>query len=103
MKHLLLGSVAAAALIGMGVAASAADLGRPAPAPVYTKAPIAAPFSWTGFYLGGHVGGAWTHDGITDRDEIPGTTYSNNASGFLGGAQVGYNWQTGPMVFGIEV
>ena len=37
------------------VGAFAADL---PPAPVYTKAPpVAAPYSWTGFYVGGNVGG----------------------------------------------
>src|SRR6516225_9837373 len=43
------------------VAASAADL---APAP-YTKAPVVVPppvFSWTGFYVGANIGGAWDFD-----------------------------------------
>lgn len=41
--------------IGFGGAASAADL-APAPVPVYTKAPIAVPYSWTGFYAGVQAG-----------------------------------------------
>ncbi|MBO0759198.1 MAG: hypothetical protein J2P54_25435, partial [Bradyrhizobiaceae bacterium] len=55
-----------ASLAALGVtvgAASAADLGRPAPAPVYNKAPVIAPsLGWTGCYLGGNGGGAWVHD-----------------------------------------
>lgn len=47
------------ALVSTG-AASAADLGaRP-----YTKAPayMESMFNWTGFYVGGHIGGAWTNE-----------------------------------------
>ena len=83
MKKLLL---AGASLLAMGVvSASAADLPArmPVKAPAYV-APMA--FSWTGFYLGLN-GGA------------PG---SFNAGGGLFGATVGYNWQTGPLVFGLE-
>jgi outer membrane immunogenic protein len=94
-------SVAALAF-GIG-AASAADLAAPAQAPIYTKAPMmAVPYSWTGLYIGAHVGGAWAHDGVDDRDEVPGT-FSANASGFFGGGQIGYNIQTGPVVWGVEV
>ena len=56
MHRYLMTSVAAFAL-GIG-AASAADLGR-APAPVYTKAPLAVPFSWTGFYIGPNIGAGY--------------------------------------------
>ena len=52
-------AIAAAALIMGSMSASAADLAaRP-----YTKAPVAplAVYSWGGFYIGGHVGGAWTN------------------------------------------
>lgn len=94
MKKLLLAS-AAFALIAVASQASAADLAaRP-----YTKAPamMAAPiYNWTGFYFGGHIGGAF-----------PGNT--NNALGgssdgtFMGGAQVGYDMQFAPSwVFGVE-
>ena len=53
MKKILLSSVA---LIALAVSsASAADLPRKAPPPV-VAAPL--PFSWSGFYIGGHIGGA---------------------------------------------
>jgi hypothetical protein len=74
--------------------ALAADLGKP----VYKAPPLAPVFSWTGFYVGGHVGGAWNN-----KDWFfpgPGTSTSHNASSFMGGAQGGYNYQVGSWVFG---
>jgi len=56
MRHQMLTGLAVGSLL-VG-AAQAADLKpAPAPAPVYTKAPMMAPvFSWTGFYIGGELG-----------------------------------------------
>jgi outer membrane immunogenic protein len=87
-----------ASLAALGVtvgAASAADLGRPAPAPVYTKAPAIAPsLGWTGCYLGGNGGGAWVHNKDDDG--------SDTKSGAIGGGQVGCDYQTGAFVFGVQ-
>jgi outer membrane immunogenic protein len=59
------------------------------------------PFSWTGFYVGGNIGGAWSHSTITDN--LTGASLSTgNVSGFIGGGQLGYNFQTGNFVFGVE-
>jgi outer membrane immunogenic protein len=98
MKNTIGGTLA---LLTLGAApALAADLAaRP-----YTKAPpvIAPIYDWTGFYIGGHLGG-----GVTDGDLradylslVPPTVFGvnptlahTNASGFLGGVQGGYNWQ----------
>src|ERR1019366_10302143 len=57
MKKFLLGTVALVAL-GATAPAIAADLGA---RPAYTKAPayMAPIYNWTGFYIGGHVGGAF--------------------------------------------
>jgi outer membrane immunogenic protein len=95
MKKLLL---AGASLLAMGVvSASAADLPArmPAKAPVYV-APMA--YNWTGFYLGLNGGYGF------GRSEYTGTLPSGgfDAGGGLFGATVGYNWQTGPLVFGLE-
>ena len=95
MKKLLL---AGASLLAMGVvSASAADLPArmPAKAPAYV-APMA--YSWTGFYLGLNGGYGF------GRSEFNGTLPSGSfdAGGGLFGATVGYNWQTGPVVFGLE-
>ena len=56
MKNFLLGTVALVAL-GATVPALAADLGTRAP--YYAKAPayVAPIYNWTGFYIGGHIGG----------------------------------------------
>jgi outer membrane immunogenic protein len=98
MKKFLLGTVALVAL-GATVPALAADLG--ARAPYYSKAPAyAAPiYNWTGFYIGGHVGGAFSSD-----NNFNGLTTGNNGDGrFLGGLQAGADYQFAPnWVVGVE-
>jgi outer membrane immunogenic protein len=100
--------IAAGAALTIATPGFAADL----PAQTYTKAPVmpaAAVYNWTGFYIGGHVGGAWSEAGSTELD--PGTgafptgTVFDKAhpSGVLGGGQIGYNWQVpSNLVIGIE-
>jgi outer membrane immunogenic protein len=96
MKKILLATVALVAL-GATVPALAADLG----ARTYTKAPAYAPapiYNWTGFYIGGHVGGAFVGD-----DSIAGGLTRNNDGTFLGGVQAGYDYQFAPnWVLGVE-
>lgn len=66
---------------------------------------VASPASlWTGFYLGAHVGGTWGSSTATDSS---GATTINDywsaaPSGVVAGAQLGYNWQLGPMIYGLE-
>ena len=58
MKKILLTGVAGVTLLAIAPA-HAADLGRPvykAPPPVVAPVPL---FSWTGCYIGGHIGGGW--------------------------------------------
>jgi outer membrane immunogenic protein len=97
MKKFLLGTVALVAL-GATVPALAADLGA---RPYYNKAPTyAAPiYNWTGFYIGGHVGGAFSSD-----NNFNGLVTGNNNSGrFLGGLQGGADYQFAPnWVAGLE-
>lgn len=103
MKKVLLAGVAA---VAMATGAQAADLGSPRTAiPGVAVAP--AGFNWTGFYLGGHLGaginststryiagGAPTYDAVN---------FSRSPSGFLGGVQMGYNWQVSPnAIVGVE-
>jgi outer membrane immunogenic protein len=93
-------SVAVLALLAIPVAASAADL---KPAPVYSKAPMIAPvFTWTGFYIGGNLGGAWAHRNVTDS--LFGLNFSNGANNgvFIGGGQIGGNYQFSNFVVGVE-
>ncbi len=98
MKKLLL---SATALIAIGSSAMAADLAvRRAPAPVYAPVPVVRVFTWTGCYVGGNAGGLWAH---TDwNDSVFGNFGSGTASGALGGAQVGCNYQAGAWVLGIQ-
>jgi outer membrane immunogenic protein len=106
MSRRLLFAGAALALVAASPA-FAADM----PAPAYTKAPayVAPIFNWTGFYVGGHAGGAWANQASTEI--APGTAAfptgaafsKNNLSGFLGGVQTGYNWQVNNnFVVGVE-
>ena len=72
--------------------ASAADLSL---APIY-KAPAApAPYDWTGFYAGGHIGGAWDRRDGSVFDAATGaflTSGSAQSSNLTGGGQVGFNY-----------
>jgi len=97
MRKVTLSLLAAAGLALGAQSASAADLGRPvykAPAPA-----VVAAYNWSGFYIGGHLGGAWSSEEATD---IFGFTGSTDPDGFIGGVQAGYNWQADRWVFGIE-
>jgi len=100
MKKVLL---VTASLIVLGAAAPAvaADLAaRP-----YTKAPamIAAVYDWSGFYIGAN--GGWGSS-RSSWDFLPGVVTfgegSHDASGGTVGGQVGYRWQAGTWVFGVE-
>ena len=53
------------------------------------KAPAAA-FSWTGCYMGAHIGGALSDD---TRTSVFGNTTDFNTGGFVGGAQIGCDYQ----------
>lgn len=81
-------------------AARAADLPARTPAPVY-KAPAALPYNWSGFYLGLNGGYGWGRSSWSDPT-VGADSGSFNTSGGLIGGQMGYNWQTGAAVIGIE-
>ena len=105
MKKFLLGTVGLVAL-SLSAPASAADLaGRP-----YTKAApmIAAVYDWSGFYVGANGGWAsarkcWDYAGTV---AAPLGAYAaegcHDSSGGAIGGQIGYNWQAGSWVFGVE-
>jgi outer membrane immunogenic protein len=120
MKKLAIAAVAGSALLTGIVTANAADMAvKAAPIPM---APAA--FSWTGFYIGANVGGAWTpNNGGSDFAPlfppfavlpplvavptiIPGQldvlAGGGRRSGVIGGGQVGYNWQVNQFVLGVE-
>jgi outer membrane immunogenic protein len=90
MSKIVAGAVALIAA-GWVASAQAADLSYGSRAPYTVNQPLNA-YSWAGPYIGGNLGYAW---GSVDNNPT-------NPSGFVAGAQAGYNWQTGPWVFGIE-
>lgn len=61
-----------------------------------------APFNWTGFYLGAHLGGLANLSDISDPLGASLFGNSNLATGGLAGAQIGYNQQSGLVVYGLE-
>jgi outer membrane immunogenic protein len=89
--------VASVALLALGTtAARAADMAVKAPPP-----PPLPVFSWTGFYVGANIGGAWAHDGFHDTLLL--TNFNNASNGvFIGGGQIGGNYQIGQFVIGGE-
>jgi outer membrane immunogenic protein len=108
MKKFVLGILIA--LTG-ATCAAAADL--------YYKAPVVAVpvYNWTGFYIGGNVGGAWgnfdprtltvySDDGWIVPTDAPAIDrvgiQSSKPTGFTGGFEAGYNWQSRNFVFGVE-
>ena len=105
-------------MLGVGTS-FAADMAVKAPPP-----PVAPVMTWTGFYIGLNAGGAWDNNHSVDTlgrpvqgfgDGIgPGSFAANSAAAatgsasfgndgrFIGGAQIGYNWQFGRAVAGFE-
>src|SRR5262249_126568 len=88
-------------------AAAEADVYGPPPV-VYGPPVTVVIFSWTGFYFGGHVGGGWGHKDVNGTpygflaDTITPAPASVAVSGWLGGGQIGGNYQIGSLVFGAE-
>jgi outer membrane immunogenic protein len=107
MKKLLLASVAGAALIAAG-SANAADLRAPAykgPPPVAAPVPV---FSWTGCYIGAHVGWGWGRKDFQNGRTTGGSTTPSlvgniDTSGGIFGGQLGCDYQFwGAWVIGIQ-
>ncbi len=96
MRRLVMTTLGLFAL-GAAGAAQAADIRIPHKAPAY----IQTFYNWTGFYLGGHLG--YGSGDFSGTDTFTGAiTGSANATGLIYGGQVGFNYQIGSWVFGIE-
>jgi outer membrane immunogenic protein len=83
--------------IGVSPPALSQDYGGP-----FGSSPAA--LSWRGLYGGAHVGGAW---GSTEAYDAGSTITLNDywsaaPSGVVAGLQLGYNWQNGPVLYGVE-
>jgi outer membrane immunogenic protein len=109
MKKTLIAGALVCALMAPAMAADMSTI-----PPLYGKAPASAPWSWTGVYVGGNVGGHWGTDSITSASDPLGWTVAGAAAidsssptslhpeGILGGGQAGYNWQFSSFVLGLE-
>lgn len=97
-------TVAAIATLGMlAVPALAADL----PSRKEVVAPVYVPiFTWTGFYIGLNAGVGWQDKSsvyvTTPSGAITSVSTGNSSAGFIGGGQIGYNYQMGSWVLGVE-
>jgi outer membrane immunogenic protein len=102
--------ITTAAAVGFAMSASAADL--PVKAPLLAPAP--ALYNWGGWYVGANAGYSWGHTNI-DYAQDPGFAFgvppfqtggalstSVNPGSFIGGGQLGFNYQAGIWVFGLE-
>jgi outer membrane immunogenic protein len=109
MQKLLLGMSTFAAVM-LGGAAQAADMPLKAPPPA---APVM--YNWTGFYIGAHIGGAWADRNGHDRFDgnncfwagaslvcFDDNDFGRNRGRFIGGGQLGFNYQVGQWVWGVE-
>ena len=100
MSRFVRPALAAAVLALASGPALAADLpSRKAPPPVAYVAPPPV-FTWTGFYVGLNAGAAIDNTRYGWSPFSP--DYRPGGVAFAGGAQAGYNWQTGPLVLGVE-
>ena len=96
MQRTLAAGAIALAFVVTGTARGA-DLRPITKAP---PAPVAAIYDWSGVYVGGQLGYAWTQkDWFAPNGVQVGT---HEPKGFIGGGQIGFNWQTGGWVMGIE-
>jgi outer membrane immunogenic protein len=95
MRKTIVGMFVATGVLG-GASAQAADLPRPTPVP----APIAVPSLWTGFYSG--VYGGYGFDDLTATALGVNISPLPEPKGFFFGSNIGYNWQFGAFVVGLE-
>jgi outer membrane immunogenic protein len=75
-------------ILASGAIVSGADAQQ---APAYRGLPPPLFYNWTGVYAGVHVGGGWADLGVGDT-----------GTGFIGGGQVGFNYQVNQWVWGLE-
>ncbi len=90
MKKLLTAATALVAFAAFAPA-HAADL---TPPPVFKAPPPAPWYDWTGFYIGANGGYSWGQSSTTvTAPGLAAFSGSQNVDGWLGGGQIGYNWQ----------
>ena len=93
------------AFAAMTATAQAADMPVRRAAPAAAPVPVVAVYDWTGGMSAPMSGGAWADShwfDVTPLDPVR-DEGADTGDGFLGGAQIGFNWQTGAFVIGAEV
>jgi outer membrane immunogenic protein len=116
--------LSAASLLAVSLSVVGPAVGADLPVAYRAPVMVAAPYSWTGFYVGGNVGYAWGQEnstlGIADGpgaachfcavplpSDVPTAQGAGSPSfspnGVIGGGQFGYNWQISNWVYGFEV
>ena len=92
-----------------GIGAPSVYKALPYKGPAAYGTPIEAPWTWTGFYVGGTIGYGWgksSTDTVFSDPTTAGQLFATNGSrkleGAIGGAQGGYNWVAGNMLAGVE-
>jgi opacity protein-like surface antigen len=71
-----------------------------AKAPIYKAPPAPAAYNWNGFYIGAYLGADWGHTSWNFVDT--GAAIDPHFAGLLGGGEIGYNYQVGKWVLGVE-
>ena len=106
MHYFRFAALATVAVIGFASVASAADM--PAKAPIQ-RAPLTTYYNWSGCYIGLNAGGGWARTEFNNTVNTtafghlnPGEGFAYSYDGFVGGGQVGCNYQVSQWVFGIE-
>ena len=102
MKRIFVAAALCTAAFGQALAADLPPPPAPPPRAPAAYVPIAVPlYNWTGFYIGGNVGGGF--GGISVSDLAGSSFASTTSQSFLGGGQVGVNYQFwGGVVIGAE-
>jgi len=112
LQTLVAAGAATLALVPVG-AGYAADMPQYTPPPVITAVPT---WDWTGFYAGLNAGYGWSSGDDVSLSVVDPTNFfapclaanscpsgiSYSRDGFVGGAQIGYNWQIDQFVLGFE-
>jgi len=104
MKKFLLG------VVGLIVMSATSALAADLPARPYSKAPVMTPayYDWSGFYVGLNGGGGTSHKcwdvtSVFAAPVVPALHEGcHDATGALAGGQIGFRWQSGAWVFGVE-
>ncbi len=106
MHYFRIAALATVAIAGFSFVASAADM--PTKAPVY-RAPIATTYNWSGCYIGLNAGGGWARTEFVNTANTTafghlnlGEGFAYSYDGFVGGGQIGCNFQSNQWVFGVE-